>query len=270
MTEKRPLGLPNDARADLDLELLARDELRPVRLMLEYMKPELALRDAGIDATLVIFGSARIVDRRRATHELAMARERFAETDDEESREQVRCWERRLANAHYYDLARELGELAAREDGLVVMTGGGPGLMEAANRGAAAAGAPTVGLNITLPHEQAPNAYLSPGLSFEFRYFALRKFHFVQRARALVALPGGFGTLDELFDVLTLVQTGKHRPLPIVLVGRAFWDRLLDLDFLVEEGLITAADRALVTFAETAAETWGVIQEWYAAQDQGA
>jgi hypothetical protein len=256
-------GLPSAARADRDLALLARDELRPVRLLLEYLKPELALQDRGVEATIVVFGSTRLVDRDNALRAVDEARTNHDALRDAASEQELRACERRLASAHYYDVARDFGNLAARKDGLTVVTGGGPGLMEAANRGASEAGAPTVGLNIALPFEQASNPYLTPELSFEFRYFALRKLHFVQRARALVAFPGGYGTLDELFDVLTLVQTGKQSPLPIVLVGRQFWDRALDLDFLVDEGLIRQEDRQLVSYAETAEEIWNVIQAWH-------
>ncbi len=252
----------NPSRADLDLDFLARDELRPVRLLLEYLKPELGLRERGVTRTIIVFGSTRIVEEAEARRELAAARHRHGERDDEETRREVRVCDRRLENAHYYDRARAFGELAAQRDGLVVMTGGGPGLMEAANRGAFDAGAPTVGLNITLPSEQAPNPYLTPGLSFEFRYFALRKLHFMLRAHALVAFPGGYGTLDELFEVLTLVQTGKRPALPIVLVGRRFWERAIDFGFLVDEGVIRPEDRELVRFAETPEEIWQAIQSW--------
>lgn len=252
---------PASSRADLDLDFLARDELRPVRLLLEYMKPELALRDHGVNATIVVFGSTRIVEPAEARRELDEARRRLADRSDEGARRELRVRERRVENAHYYDVARAFGKLAARRDGLVVTTGGGPGLMEAANRGAQDAGAPTVGLNITLPSEQAPNPYLTPELTFEFRYFALRKLHFMLRAHALVAFPGGYGTFDELFEVLTLVQTGKRDALPIVLVGRAFWDRAVDLDFLLDEGLISSTDRALVTYAETPEEIWQAVRD---------
>ncbi|MCP3984500.1 MAG: TIGR00730 family Rossman fold protein [bacterium] len=249
-------------RADRDLAFLARDDMRAVRLLLEYLKPELTLRDRGLNATLVVFGSTQIAEPAEAQRELDMARARLGDRDDSASRREIRILERRRANARYYEMARAFGELAGRHEEMVVMTGGGPGLMEAANRGAAQAGAPTIGLNITLPSEQAPNSYLTPELSFEFRYFALRKLHFMLRARALVAFPGGFGTLDELFDVLTLVQTGRSKELPIVLVGRSFWERLIDFDFLVDEGLIRAADRQLLTYAETPEEIWEAIQGW--------
>jgi uncharacterized protein (TIGR00730 family) len=177
--------------------------------------------------------------------------------------------ERILAKSGYYEVARELGRLVAEsgqgpEDSrLVVMTGGGPGVMEAANRGAHDAGAKTVGLNIDLPHEQYPNPYVTPELCFRFHYFALRKLHFLLRARALVAFPGGFGTLDELFETLTLVQTRKIEPIPIVLVGETYWKRLVDVEFLVEEGVVDAEDRDLLWYAETAEEIWQGILAWY-------
>jgi len=174
--------------------------------------------------------------------------------------------------SHYYEVARELGRIVGRcghgpgDNRLVVMTGGGPGAMEAANRGARDVGAASIGLNIALPHEQAANPYVTPELRFEFRYFGLRKLHFMLRARALVALPGGYGTLDELFEALCLVQTGKRAPLPIVLVGEAFWRRAIDFEFLVEQGMIDRADIALFEFAETAAEVWQRILQWYEAR----
>ncbi|MCP5055338.1 MAG: TIGR00730 family Rossman fold protein [bacterium] len=255
MNEERP-----PERADLDLSFLARDDLRAVRLLLEYLKPEFTLQDHGVNETIVVFGSTQIVEQAEAERDLELARSESENRDDPATQRELRILERRLANAKYYEVARAFGELAGRHAELVVMTGGGPGLMEAANRGAAQAGSPTIGLNITLPEEQAPNPYVSPELSFEFRYFALRKFHFMLRARALVAFPGGFGTLDELFDVLTLVQTGKSEPLPIVLVGRSFWERVIDFNFLVDEGLIRPADHQLIVYAESAEEIWDVIQ----------
>ncbi len=226
-------------RADRDLALLARPELRPVRLLLEYWKPELALSDLDIRHTLVVFGSSRL-------------------------REDSRYYEEARA------LGRIVGSTAATPDGqrLVIVTGGGPGAMEAANRGASEVGAPSVGFNIVLPSEQKPNPYLSPKLCFEFRYFALRKLHFVQRARAMVAFPGGYGTLDELFEILCLVQTGKREPLPVVLVGRDYWTRAIDFDYLVGEGFIDAADRALFQVCETAHEAWELLIGWYRARGQ--
>jgi uncharacterized protein (TIGR00730 family) len=177
--------------------------------------------------------------------------------------------ERMLAKSHYYEVAREFGRLVGQAslDGtpVMVMTGGGPGMMEAANRGACDVGAKSVGLNINLPHEQFPNPYITPGLCFRFHYFALRKLHFLLRAKALVAFPGGYGTIDELFEVLTLSQTRKIKPIPVVLVGESYWRRVIDVDFLVDEGVIDPEDRELFWFAETAEEAWSGILDWYKA-----
>jgi uncharacterized protein (TIGR00730 family) len=258
-------------RADLDLALLARDELRPVRLQLEYLKPELAFEDLRIQHTIVIFGSTRLLDPEIARGRLLEIEARSSGTENSQELEAARA---ATARSRYYEIARALGQIIGRCGGgprdnrLVVVTGGGPGGMEAANRGAHEVGAASVGLNITLPHEQAPNPYLTPELSFQFRYFALRKLHFMLRARAFVAFPGGYGTLDELFETLCLIQTGKRAPLPVVLVGEAFWRRTVDLDFLVEEEMIDPADLSLFQFAETAQEIWARIQDWYAERDQ--
>ncbi len=249
------------ARADRDLALLARPELRPVRLQLEYLKPELAFADLGVEHTIVVFGSTRLLDP-----EVARARLAQAEKDGAESVARARA---ALERSVYYQIGRDFGRLVGLcgrgpgDNRLIVVTGGGPGGMEAANRGAYDVGAASMGLNITLPREQQPNPYLTPELSFQFRYFALRKLHFMLRARALVALPGGYGTCDELFDTLCLIQTRKRAPLPVILVGETFWRRAIDFDFLVEEGMIDAADLALFEFAETAQEIWDRICRWY-------
>ena len=244
-----------------DMDFLLREDLRPVRFQLELMKPELLLDAAKIASTIVVYGSARIPAPDKADALLAAAA-----TDA-----QRRVAERLKAKACYYDEARKLARLAseigADADGwrhFVVCSGGGPSIMEAANRGAADIGAETVGLNIALPHEQVPNPYVTPGLSFQFHYFALRKMHFLLRARAAVVFPGGFGTLDEMFELLTLVQTGKVRPLPILLFGREFWDRAVGWDFLVDEGVISADDLGLFQRVETADEAWTHICAWYA------
>ncbi len=253
-------------RADLDLSLLARPELRPIRLQLEYLKPELAFVDHGIVHTIVVFGSTQLLDPDTARKRLEQL-----DTRDDVARARARA---ALARSRYYEVGRELGRIIGRfgdgagDNRLVVVTGGGPGGMEAANRGASEVGAASVGLNIMLPHEQLPNPYITPDLSFQFRYFGLRKLHFMLRARALVALPGGYGTLDELFETLCLIQTGKLAPIPVVLVGESFWRRAIDFDFLVEEGMIDATDRSLFAFAETAHEAWEYIQAWYANRDQ--
>jgi len=258
-------------RADCDLALLARDELRPVRLQLEYLKPELAFANLGVDHTIVVFGSTRILDPEVARDRLAEAQAAPRGSGNDEGVERARA---ALARSHYYEIGREFGQLVGcygRGPGdhrLVVVTGGGPGGMEAANRGAHEVGAASVGLNITLPREQQPNPYLTPELSFQFRYFALRKLHFMLRARALVALPGGYGTFDELFETLCLLQTRRRAPLPVILVGERFWRRAVDFEFLVEEGMIDADDLTLFEFAETAQGIWDRIIGWYEERNQ--
>lgn len=252
--------------ADRDIEFLQRDELRPLRLGLELLKPELIQEEQGIRSTIVVFGSSRLLEPSLARQALEQAvAELQAFPQDRTLQQRVAIAERRFALAHYYDVAREFGRLVSstcQVDGqcdYVVVTGGGPGIMEAANRGAADVGAKSMGLNITLPHEQYPNPYITPELCFQFRYFALRKMHFLLRARALVVFPGGFGTLDELFETLTLLQTGKTRNITIVLMGRTFWERLINWPLLVDEGLITVDDLSLFHFAETAQQAWDLI-----------
>ena len=258
-------------RAYEDLEFLKRDELRPVRLMLELMKAEMLQREADIRSTIVVFGSARIQSPSDARAQLTEAcRVRDRNPGDAAFEVAVSRAERALANAAYYDVAREFGRIvsaACQSDGrceYVIVTGGGPGIMEAANRGAHDVGAKSIGLNIELPHEQSPNPYITPGLGFNFHYFAIRKMHFMLRAKALVAFPGGFGTIDELFEALTLVQTGKVEHLPVILVGQDFWERLFNLQLLVDEGLIAPADVRLFRFAETAEEAWRRIVDYHA------
>ena len=252
--------------ADRDIDFLQRDELRPLRLGLELLKPELIQTEQGIRSTIVVFGSSRLVEPSLARQALEAAKAELKTAPQDALRQQqVTLAERRLAMAHYYDIAREFGRLVSATcqiDGqcdYVIVTGGGPGIMEAANRGAADAGAKSIGLNITLPHEQHPNPYITPDLCFQFRYFALRKMHFLLRARALVVFPGGFGTLDELFETLTLLQTGKTRNITIVLIGQAYWDRLINWSMLLEEGLIGPNDLSLFHFAETAQQAWELI-----------
>src|SRR5574338_35109 len=247
--------------ADRDIEFLQRDELRPLRLGLELLKPELIQEEQGIRSTIVVFGSSRLLEPSLARQALEQAvAELQAFPQDRTLQQRVAIAERRVALAHYYDVAREFGRLVSstcQVDGqcdYVVVTGGGPGIMEAANRGAADVGAKSMGLKITLPHEQYPNPYISPALCFQFRYFALRKMHFLLRAKALVAFPGGFGTLDELFETLTLLQTGKASGGAVVLVGRSFWDRLINWQLLAEEGFISPSDLNLFQYAETAQE----------------
>jgi uncharacterized protein (TIGR00730 family) len=252
--------------ADKDTEFLQRDELRPIRIGLELLKPELIQREEGIQSTIVVFGSARLHDLAAMEQALRKAEEEAARSpDDPTIRRQVAIARRQLALSKYYEVAREFGRLVSSTcqiDGrcdYVVVTGGGPGIMEAANRGAADVNAKSIGLNITLPHEQHPNPYITPALCFQFRYFAIRKMHFLIRAKALVAFPGGFGTLDELFETLTLLQTGKTDHVLVVLVGREFWERVIDWQWLVDHGLISQNDLGLFHYAETAQEAWDLI-----------
>lgn len=264
----RPPGAPHCQSpsyrlAFQDPDFLLRDELRPVRLQLELLKPELILQEHGIDAAVVVFGSARIPEPAEAEAALRRAEEEVRQAPGDRSREQaLQVGRRRVELSRYYEEARRLGRLVADGGGplrLVVMTGGGPGIMEAANRGAREAGGGSVGMNIVLPHEQLPNPYIQPELNFQFHYFAIRKMHLLMRARALAVFPGGFGTLDELFETLTLIQTGKVRRIPVLLFGREFWRRLVDFDLLVAEGMIAPADLELMTYVETAEEAWEII-----------
>ena len=243
-----------------DTEFLLREDLRPVRFQLELLKPELLLNEANIGSTFVFYGSARIPAPDMADALIAAAT----------NPQQEKIAERLKAKAHYYDVARELARLASGcgtdEEGkkhFVVCSGGGPSIMEAANRGAAEEGCESIGLNIVLPHEQMPNRFVTPDLSFQFHYFALRKMHFLLRARAVAVFPGGFGTFDEMFELLTLIQTGKVRPLPILLFGREFWTRVVDFDELAAEGVISPNDINLFRFVETAEEAWAHVEAHY-------
>ena len=253
-------------RADSDSEFLQRDELRAVRLQLEWFKPELIQQDEGIESTIVVFGSARLLEPETAQAKVRQAEQALAlSPNDPEKRRAVLVAKNQSTLAPNYDVAREFGRLvssACQLDGrceYVVVTGGGPGIMEAGNRGAADVGAKSIGLNIALPFEQTPNPYITPSLCFQFRYFALRKMHFLNRAKALVVFPGGFGTMDELFETLTLLQTGKVRDVSVVLIGKAYWDDLINWKKFVEYGLISPEDLSLFHFAETAAEAWEII-----------
>jgi len=248
-----------------DPDFLLRDELRPVRLQLELLKPELILQEQHIESTVVVFGSARIPDPETAESQLVSARAEYAtNSNDPLLGKKVEKARKALENSRYYDEARKLGHLISintGKDKLMVVTGGGPGIMEAANRGAHEAGIPSIGMNITLPHEQSPNSYITPDLNFQFHYFAIRKMHLLMRAKSLVAFPGGFGTLDELFETLTLIQTHKVQPIPVLLFGQAFWERIINFDALVEEGTISAEDLDLFVYVETAEEAWEIISE---------
>lgn len=258
-------------RSDQDIDFLANDNLRGVRLQLDYFKTELALEQHAIKHTIVVFGSTRICEPKAARRNVESLRAAVvSDPGNAQLKHRLAIAERILAKSRYYEVAREFGRLLSEAescpglDHCVIITGGGPGMMEAANRGAFDAGARSVGLNISLPHEQYPNPYVTPDLCFSFHYFALRKLHFLLRARALVAFPGGYGTFDELFEVLTLVQTRKIKPIPVVLVGENYWRGAVDFDFMVEEGVIDPEDRELFWFAETAQEIWDGIVHWHA------
>jgi uncharacterized protein (TIGR00730 family) len=243
-----------------DMEFLLREDLRPVRFQLELLKPQLLLDEANIASTFVVYGSARIPEPSKALALRTLA-------DDDMSK---RIAERLIEKSKYYDVARELARLASNfpldEAGkrhFVVCSGGGPSIMEAANRGARDVGADTVGLNIVLPHEQAPNPYVTPGLSMQFHYFALRKMHFLLHARAVAVFPGGFGTFDEAFELLTLIQTGKVSPIPVLFYGRDFWNRVVNFEALCEEGVISPRDLKLFHFCESAEEGWQIVQDFW-------
>jgi uncharacterized protein (TIGR00730 family) len=246
-----------------DDEFLLRDELRPVRLQLELLKPELIQHEAGIESTIVIFGSARTPDPETAKQNLqSLQKEAKEKKNNPEILQKLRRAKRAVENSNYYNEARELGRLISVNtefDKLVVVTGGGPGIMEASNRGAFESGAQSIGMNIVLPFEQQPNPYITPELCFQFHYFAIRKMHLLLRAKSLVAFPGGFGTMDELFETLTLIQTQKIKPMPVLLFGRTFWEKIINFQALVEEGVISESDLDIFRFVETAEEAWKII-----------
>ena len=243
-----------------DMDFMLRQELRPTRFQLELMKPEILLTEHDIKSTVVVFGSARMPT-----------------TDDCDPDDLVIKPGCVLDKKRAYDEARRFAKIASiegqkeRSEGqeFVVVTGGGPGIMEAANRGAADVEAESIGLNIVLPHEQAPNAYITPELCFQFHYFAIRKMHFMMRARALVCFPGGFGTFDELFEALTLIQTGKAKRIPLLLFDEAYWRRVVNFEAMVEEGVISAEDLNLFQYVETADQAWSIIAEHHRLEPQG-
>lgn len=261
---------PGYRQADRDVAFLNQDETRGVRLQIDYLKAELGLQQHGVEYTIVVFGSTRLQEPAAAKRRVeALRRDLATDPDNEAIQQRLSVAQAVLAKSRYYDEARALGRLVSQsgkgpEDPRVTLvTGGGPGIMEAANRGAFDVGAKSVGLNITLPHEQFPNPYITPDLCFRFHYFAMRKLHFLKRAKALVAFPGGYGTFDELFETLTLIQTRTIAPLPVVLVGESFWRQAVNMDFLVAEGVIDEEDRELFWYAETADEIWQGIRHWH-------
>ncbi|WP_309610639.1 LOG family protein [Sphingomonas sp.] len=243
-----------------DNDFLLREDLRPVRFQLELLKTELLLDEANIASTFVFYGSARVPEPAKADELIEAARGDKAKAIAESLK----------AKSRYYDIARELAQMVSQypldDEGkrhFVVCSGGGPSFMEAANRGAIDMGKETIGLNIVLPHEQLPNPYVTPDLSFQFHYFALRKMHFLLRARAVAVFPGGFGTFDEMFELLTLIQTGKMRPMPILLFGREFWNKVVDFQALADEGVVSQHDLDLITWCESAEEAWSAVRAHY-------
>ncbi|WP_232501357.1 TIGR00730 family Rossman fold protein [Sulfurovum sp. NBC37-1] len=264
----------NYIEADSDSDFLRRDEVRGVRLEVDYLKTELLLKEHGIEHTIVVFGSTRISEESEIKRRIEKLEESLSDKGDNSDMErELRTTKNLLAKTHYYDTAREFGRLVGNsgkgpDDARVtLMTGGGPGIMEAANRGAFDVGAKTIGLNITLPYEQYPNPYITPELCFRLHYFAVRKMHFLRRAKALVVFPGGFGTMDECFEVLTLVQTRKVDPIPIIFVGESYWKNMVYFEGFVEEGVIDPEDMDIFTFVETAEEAWETILQWYIDSD---
>eukprot|EP01036_Dinobryon_divergens_P038497 gene38497-50553_t len=262
-TNGNPLQADAYRMAFADPEFLFRRETRGIRFQLEMLKPDLGQTEQGIENTIVVFGSARFMAPEDAAQALAAAEATGDATQIARAKLAVR-------NARHYDLAREFSRLVAQysngkpeSERLYICTGGGPGIMEAGNRGAFEVGGKSVGLNIVLPHEQAPNPYVTPELSFNFHYFAIRKMHFLMRAVALVCFPGGFGTLDELFEVITLVQCKKAKPVPILLFGSDYWKRLINFDVLVEEGTISAQDLKLFHYTDDPQEAWDLIRAFY-------
>ena len=244
-----------------DTDFLLREELRPVRMQLELLKPELVQKEHGIESTIVIFGSARILSA-------GVAQARLADAQRGADPLAVKRAQSQLDMSVYYEQARRFSAMVTTKSRslktpVYVVTGGGPGIMEAGNLGAFEVDGKSIGLNIVLPHEQEPNAYITPELCFQFHYFALRKMHFLMRSIALVCFPGGFGTLDELFETMTLIQTGKCRPRPILLFGRDFWTRLINFDWLIETGMISPNDIDLFKFVETAEEAWAALESVY-------
>lgn len=264
------LSSPSYRLAELDIDFLGRGEQRPVRMQLELLKVETLLRENGVESTVVVFGGTHIVPRDQAEARLATAKLHQKNAHDEvRSARMVERAESILQKSHYYDDALEFGRLVSstaytqQQGNFIIATGGGPGIMEAANRGAFEVGAKSIGFNIQLPHEQEPNPYITPDLCFQFSYFALRKFHFILRAKALVVFPGGFGTLDELFNTLTLRQTGRMQAIPIILYGQDYWRNVINFDRLAEEGVIADDHLDLFYYAETPKEAWSIITEFH-------
>ena len=257
-------------RSDKDYDFINSDLARPMRLQLEYLKVQSVLEQKKIEKTVVVFGGTRVIQQKRADLKFAAAKKALAEDENNENLQfKLKVAQRVLDKVKYYQEAVLFASMVAKyskshaKTPVHVMTGGGPGVMEAANKGAFDEGEESIGLNIDLPFEQFPNPYITPDLCFSFRYFALRKLHFMHRARALVAFPGGFGTFDELFEALTVIQTKTIKPIPIVLVGKNYWENAVNFEFLAEEGVINPEDLDLFKIVETAQQAWSYIISWY-------
>jgi len=271
---KRIMKSPTYTLAEKDEAFMHSYEARGIRLELDYLKAELKMKEYGIEHTIVVFGSARIVERETALKRLSTIEKMIHKNPDNRNLlRELYVAERMVGKSIYYEDARKFGQLVGKsgrtiEDcSVTIVTGGGPGIMEAANRGAYDVGAKSIGLNIKLPHEQYPNPYITPDLCFLFHYFAVRKLHFLNRAKALVVYPGGFGTFDELFETLTLIQTKKTDEIPIVLIGESYWSKAIDFEFLKDEGVIAPGDLDIFIFADNADEAWEAILSWH--QEKG-
>ena len=253
-----------------DLDFIASDDLRPVRLHLELLKPEKLMEEAGIKSSVVVFGGTQVASKEQADARVAEAKAKLAaNADDAEAQRELVRANNVLKKSRYYEDCRKFAGLVTdynkqhRDGEFFIKTGGGPGIMEAGNRGAYEAGGKSMALNITLPFEQTPNSYITPGLCFQFNYFAIRKMHFLLRAKAIVCFPGGFGTLDELFTVLTLRQTGRMQEVPIILYGKDYWDGIIDFQFLADQAVISDSHLKLFQYTETPEETWQVIRDFH-------
>ncbi len=264
------MASPSYRLAEMDIELLQTPELRPIRMQLELLKCEIVFQQQGIASTIVVFGGTQLVEPVEAERRLRLAQEQLKKDPDDRALQRLVARAKRVRERSvYYDEAREFSRLVSstcQKQGkcdYVVITGGGPGIMEAANRGAHDVDAKSIGLNITLPEEQAPNPYITPELCFQFHYFALRKMHFLLRAKGLVVFPGGFGTLDELFCTLTLRQTGRMQEIPIILYGTDYWKRVLDFDFLADEGVIADHHLDLFNYADSPSQAWEEIVRFH-------
>lgn len=273
---KEIMDHPSYRLAYLDFDYLQREDLRPLRLELELLKPEMLMDEAGVNSTIVVFGGTQVAPQDVAEKMMADAKGMVAkDPDSEQSKRAMIRAERVVSKSKYYEECRQFAKMVSQqscnmdEGEFIITTGGGPGIMEAANRGAYDAGAQSIGLNIELPFEQEPNAYITPGLCFQFNYFAIRKMHFLLRAKAIVFFPGGFGTLDELFTTLTLSQTGKLQEIPIIMYSKDYWTKMIDFQYLADEGVIKDEHLELFQYAETPEQTWKIIADFHGVDSSG-